>query len=357
LDENKIFEALRTVLHPKLKKSLVDIGMIRNISTQGDVVTLTLALKSERSPQKNIFIQAIEKAIRSLPEVSSVRVEVVSLSKEEFERLFPTAPLKGIENVKYFVAVASGKGGVGKTTIAVNVALALVKEGYKVGLLDADVYGPSVPLMLGLSGALVQKDNMIVPKEKYGLQIMSLGMTSEQNEAFIWRGPLVSKMIHQLLGQVKWGELDYLVLDLPPGTGDPSITIAQALPHCSILMITTPQEVALADVRRSIALFKKTSHRIVGLVENMSSFRTDPLAQPIAIFGSGGGERLSKETDIPLLGSIPLDLDLRQGGDNGLPLMVSAPDSLTGLIFQKIAHKVSDQTKCVNAEQNSHVHQ
>ncbi|NOR25665.1 MAG: P-loop NTPase [Desulforhopalus sp.] len=345
LDEKLIRETLQTVLHPKLKKSLIDIGMIRNILIEGDVVTLTLALKSERSPLRKGFADKIETLVGALPDVSSVQVEVVALSKEEFARLFPKAPLKGIENIKHFLAVASGKGGVGKTTIAVNVALALANQGYKVGLLDADVYGPSVPLMLGLSDTLEQDDNMIIPKEKYGLRIMSLGMTAGQNEAFIWRGPLVSKMIHRLLGQVKWGELDYLVIDLPPGTGDPSITIAQALPDCSILMITTPQEVALADVRRSIALFNKTGHPLVGLVENMSYFLSNESAEPINIFGSGGGEKLSKEADIPLLGALPLDLELREGGDNGVPLMVSEPNSSTGLIFQTIAQKVAGRIK------------
>jgi ATP-binding protein involved in chromosome partitioning len=345
MDEKQIRDALQAVLHPKLKKSLIDIGMIRNISIQDGVVTLTLALKSERSPLKKVLIGEIEKVLGALPEVSSVQVEVVALSREEFEHLFPAAPLKGIEKVKHFLAVASGKGGVGKTTIAVNVALALVKQGYKVGLLDADVYGPSIPVMLGLSEALAQEDNMIVPKEKYGLRIVSLGMTAGQNDAFIWRGPLVSKMIHQLLGQVKWGELDYLVIDLPPGTGDPSIAIAQALPHCSILMITTPQEVALADVRRSIGLFHKTGQTIVGLVENMSYFLSSQSTQPIEIFGRGGGERLSQETGIPLLGAIPLAIEIRQGGDNGVPLMVSVPDSATAHIFQTIAQKISETTK------------
>jgi ATP-binding protein involved in chromosome partitioning len=345
LDEKTINEALQTVLHPKLKKSLIDIGMIRNIIIKDDVVRLTLALKSEKSPLKKRFIDEIKKAVGSLPEVSSVKVEVVALSKEEFERMFPKSPLKGIEQVNHFLAVASGKGGVGKTTIAVNVALALARQGYKVGLLDADVYGPSIPLMLGLTEPLEQDGNMIIPREKYGLRIMSLGMTAGENEAFIWRGPLVSKMIHQLLGQVKWGELDYLVLDLPPGTGDPSITIAQAIPYCSVLMITTPQEVALADVRRSIALFNKIGQPIIGLVENMSYFLCNHSAKPIDIFGSGGGEKLSQEEDIPLFGAIPLDLQLGQGGDNGVPLMVSAPDSATGLVFQTIAQKVSDRTK------------
>jgi ATP-binding protein involved in chromosome partitioning len=345
MDEKQVRNALQKVLHPKLKKSLVDIGMIRNISIKDNVIRLTLALKSEHSPLKKVLIREIENVVASLPELYSVQIEVITLTKKEFDQMFPKAPLKGIEKVKHFLAVASGKGGVGKTTIAVNVALALAKQGYKVGLLDADVYGPSVPLMLDLSEALNQEDNMIIPKEKYGLRIISLGMTAGQNEAFIWRGPLVSKMIHQLLDQVKWGELDYLVIDLPPGTGDPSIAIAQAIPDCSILMITTPQEVALAGVRRAIGLFHKTGQSIVGLVENMSYFQCSHSTKPIEIFGHGGGEQLSQETGLPLLGAIPIDLDLGQGGDSGVPLMVSAPDSATGTIFQTIAQKISDQEK------------
>ena len=216
MDEKQIREALQTVIHPKLKKSLVDTGMIRDISVNNDVVKLTLALKSDRSPLKEVFIREIEKVVDTLPEISSVQIDFTNLNRKEIEKLFPKPPLKGIEKVKHFLAVASGKGGVGKTTIAVNVALALVKQGYRVGLFDADVYGPSVPVMLDISEALHQQDKMIMPKEKYGLRIMSLGMTVEQNEAFIWRGPLVSKVINQLLGQVKWGELDYLVIDPPP---------------------------------------------------------------------------------------------------------------------------------------------
>lgn len=274
-----------------------------------------------------------------------MQIEFTTLNREEIERLFHKPPLKGIIKVKYFLAVASGKGGVGKTTIAVNVALALVKKGYKVGLFDADVYGPSVPVMLDISEELKQQKKMIMPEEKYGLRIMSLGMTVGKNEAFIWRGPLVSKVINQLLDQVQWGELDYLVIDLPPGTGDPSITIAQTIPHCSILMITTPQEVALADVRRAIGLFNKIEQPIVGLVENMSYFLCKDSAEPIEIFGHGGGVRLSQETGLPLLGTIPIDLELRQGGDDGVPIMVSAPNSSTGLIFQTIAQKISDAIK------------
>lgn len=340
IEERAVREALQTVLHPKLKKSLLDIGMIPDFTIKGDEVTVTLALKSDSSPMKTGFINAIEKAVGALPEVAAVRVEIAILSREEFEQLFPVVPLPGIAKVKHFLAVASGKGGVGKTTIAVNVALALAKEGRKVGLLDADVYGPSVPVMLGVTEALDQVDNMVIPVEKYGLRVVSMGMTAGQNDAFIWRGPLVSKMLRNLLGQVRWGELDYLVIDLPPGTGDPSIAIAHALPHCSVLMVTTPQEVALADVRRSIGLFHKTGQKIIGLVENMSYFLPSQSAPPVEIFGHGGGEKLSRETGIPLMGEIPLDLELRQGGDSGIPLMVSAPDSATAAVFRGIARQI-----------------
>jgi len=193
--------------------------------------------------------------------------------------------------------------------------------------------------------ALEQEAEMIIPREKFGLRIVSMGMTAGQDGAFIWRGPLVSKMIHHLLGQVKWGELDYLVIDLPPGTGDPSITVAQAIPQASILMVTTPQEVSLADVRRAITLFKKHNLRIAGLVENMSYFCCSHSAQPIEIFGHGGGEKLSRETGLPLLGAIPFDLELGRGGDNGVPLLVSAPDSETGRIFQQVAKELSEKTE------------
>jgi ATP-binding protein involved in chromosome partitioning len=251
--------------------------------------------------------------------------------------------LLGLEKVRHVLAVASGKGGVGKTTLAVNIALALARQDKRVGLLDADVYGPSVPVMLGLDEAPGRDNNMIVPIRKFGLKIMSLGMVAKEGQAFIWRGPMVGKAIRQLLGEVLWGELDYLVVDLPPGTGDPSITVAQTIPKASILMVTTPQEVALADVRRAVQMFRRYELNIVGLVENMSYFMCGHTEEPIEIFGHGGGTKLSEELDLPLLGSVPIDLALRAGGDSGVPLMVSAADSETGRIFQTIGSKIVDK--------------
>jgi ATP-binding protein involved in chromosome partitioning len=341
VDEKVIRDVLKDIMHPALKKSLIDLGMIRNISILGETVNLTLALKSRHGPLQGKILREVKESVGAIAGVLKVQVEVTTLSPEEIKRLFPKMPLKGIEKVRHFIAVASGKGGVGKTTVAVNLALAFAKQGFRTGLLDADVYGPSIPLMLDLPEALEEEEGMAIPREKFGLRIVSMGMTAGQNEAFIWRGPLVAKMIRRLLGQVKWGELDYLVIDLPPGTGDPSITVAQAIPQASILMVTTPQNLSLADVRRAITLFRKHNLRIAGLIENMSYFQISHTAKPIQIFGHGGGEKLSRETALPLLGSVPFDLDLGQGGESGIPLMISAPDSEIGRIFQKVAMELS----------------
>ena len=342
INEQSLREALRNVKEPKLGKNLLDIGMLKNISLVSGNVTLTLALPNLKYPLKDRMVAAIKQALTDLSEVTSVDVQISVLSDDERDQLFPRPSLRGIEKVNSFIAVASGKGGVGKTSIAVNLALALMKKGHRVGLLDADLYGPSVPLMLGLSGKPEMKDGMLVPMGKFGLKIMSFGMLMKKGQAIIWRGPLVAKTINQLLGEVMWGDLDYLVVDLPPGTGDPSITIAHALPRVRVLMVTTPQEVALADVRRSIELFEKHKREVFGLIENMSYFQCSHSEEHINIFGKGGGEALSRETGIPLLGAIPIDLEISQGGDRGLPLMISSPDSQTAHIFLDIAKKIRD---------------
>ncbi len=345
IDEKRVKEELKSVLDPELKKSLVELGMIRDVKVEDGKVKLSLALTTLKCPRKNSMVGAIKRVVEKLPGVSSVDVQVTVLSAEERKRLFPKHPLMGIEKVSHTLAVASGKGGVGKTTIAVNVALALSMSGYKVGLLDADVYGPSIPLMLGLSGKAEMEEGMLIPSEKFGLKIMSFGMLLAEGKAVIWRGPLVSRAITQLLGDVMWGELDYLVVDLPPGTGDPSITIAQALPRMQALMVTTPQEVALADVRRAIGLFTKHKRQVLGIIENMSYFQCAHSLEHIDIFGHGGGEKLSRETGLPLLGAIPVDLEIGQGGDKGIPLMISSPTSDTAHIFQDIAIKIIKESK------------
>ncbi|RQW84161.1 MAG: iron-sulfur cluster carrier protein ApbC [Geobacter sp.] len=340
VDEQRIRDAVKGVLDPELKKSLLDLGMIRDIHVENSLVRLTLALTTSKCPKKEAMIAEIRRVVGELTGVTGVEIQLTTLSKEDLQGLFPQHPLVGLGKVRHVVAVASGKGGVGKTTIAVNVALALAGMGKRVGLLDADVYGPSVPVMLAVNDSPEWENQMMIPVEKFGLRIMSLGMITEKGQPVVWRGPLVAKAINQLLGQVMWGDLDYLVVDLPPGTGDPSITVAQSIPHASVLMVTTPQEVALADVRRSIQLFNKFNISIIGLVENMSYFFCGHTENPIEIFGRGGGKKLSEEFGLPLLGEIPLDREIGKGGDSGVPLMVSAPDSEPGRIFQVMAEKI-----------------
>lgn len=257
------------------------------------------------------------------------------------------ATLHGLDAVKNLIAVASGKGGVGKSTIAVNLATALAAQGQRTGLLDADVYGPSIPLMLDLHEPVEWREKHMVPLEKYGLKVMSIGLLGESGKAIAWRGPMVGKAIQQLLYQVEWGDLDYLVIDLPPGTGDSSMTVAHYLPECHVLMVTTPQLVALADVRRSIELFQGTGLDVVGLVENMSYFmcghKTDPV-EIFGIFGAGGGQKLSEESGLPLLGTIPIEMEISQSGDVGVPLVVSTPNSEAALIFSELARQVMERS-------------
>jgi len=340
-----VLEALKKVHEPKLKKDLVELGMIRDLTVEEGNVKLTLALTTLRCPLKSQMVDEIKEIVGALSGVSSVDVQLAAMSGEERKKLFPKHPLAGIDKVKHTLAVASGKGGVGKTTVAVNVALALQKRGYKVGLLDADVYGPSLPIMLGISEKPEMEAGMILPAEKFGLKILSIGMMLKKGQAVIWRGPLVTGAIRQLLGDVMWGELDYLIIDLPPGTGDPSITITQEIPEMQVLMVTTPQEVALADVRRAVELFAKMKRPVLGLIENMSYFQCSHSTERLEIFGSGGGQKLSLETGLPLLGAIPIDMEISKGGDSGVPLMISSPDSETAQIFLDMAMKIGKKSR------------
>ena len=339
-DKQGVLEALKKIHEPKLKKDLVELGMIRDIRIENGDVKLTLALTTIRCPLKSQMVDKIKQVVGVLAGVSSVDIQVTAMSSEERRKLFPRHPLAGIEKVKHTLAVASGKGGVGKTTVAVNTALALQKHGYTVGLLDADVYGPSIPHMLDISEKPEMEAGMILPVEKFGLKILSMGMMLKKGQAVIWRGPLVSSTIRQFLGDVMWGNLDFLVIDLPPGTGDPSIAIAREIPEMKVLMVTTPQEMALIDVRRAVELFVKMKRPVLGFVENMSYFQDPHLPERLEIFGSGGGKKLSLETGLPLLGTIPLSMDISRSGESGSPLMSSSPDSETAHIFLDIATKI-----------------
>src|SRR5215468_6089871 len=252
-----------------------------------------------------------------------------------------------IPEVKHTVAVSSGKGGVGKSTVAVNLALALKQKGHAVGLVDVDVYGPDVPLMMGTKGRPAMFENKIIPVEAHGIKIMSIGLLVSEREALVWRGPMIHSAVQQFLRDVNWGPLDYLVFDMPPGTGDAQLSLSQVVPLSGVVMVTTPQEVALLDVRKALGMFRKLNVPILGIVENMSYFAAPDTGRRYPIFGEGGGQRVAEEFGVPLLGRIPLEMETRKGGDAGIPITVGAPTSAQAAAFREIAAAVTARIDAV----------
>ncbi len=254
-----------------------------------------------------------------------------------------------IPEVKHTLAVSSGKGGVGKSTVAVNLALALKQRGHQVGLVDVDIYGPDVPLMMGAKGRPGMFENKIIPVEAHGIKIMSIGLLVAEREALVWRGPMIHSAVQQFLRDVLWGPLDYLVFDMPPGTGDAQLSLSQVIPLGGVVMVTTPQEVALLDVRKALAMFRKLNVPILGIVENMSYFVAPDTGTKYAIFGEGGGEKVAGEFDIPLLARIPLEMDTRKGGDEGVPIVVGQPNSAQTRAFRDLAEGVVERLDSLSA--------
>jgi len=254
-----------------------------------------------------------------------------------------------IPDVNHTVAVSSGKGGVGKSTVAVNLALALKQKGHTVGLVDVDVYGPDVPLMMGTKGKPGMFENKIIPVEAYGIKIMSIGLLVDEREALVWRGPMIHSAVQQFLRDVMWGPLDFLVFDMPPGTGDAQLSLSQVVPLGGVVMVTTPQDVALLDVRKALAMFRKLNVPILGLVENMSCFIAPDTGAKYAIFGEGGGDKVAEEFGVPLLASVPLEIDTRKGGDAGIPIVVGQPASAQAAAFLALAEAVAARLEAVSA--------
>ena len=254
-----------------------------------------------------------------------------------------------IPEVKHTVAVSSGKGGVGKSTVAVNLALALKQRGHEVGLVDVDIYGPDVPLMMGAKGRPGMFENRIIPVEAHGIKIMSIGLLVAEREALVWRGPMIHSAVQQFLRDVLWGPLDYLVFDMPPGTGDAQLSLSQVIPLGGVVMVTTPQDVALLDVRKALAMFRKLNVPILGIVENMSYFVAPDTGARYAIFGEGGGEKVAGEFDVPLLARIPLEMDTRKGGDEGMPIAVGQPNSAQAKAFRGLAEGVVERLDSLSA--------
>ncbi|HET6263677.1 MAG TPA: iron-sulfur cluster carrier protein ApbC [Usitatibacter sp.] len=338
LTDKDVLAALSELIDPVTQRNYVESKAVKNVKIEGDRVSLDVALGyPARGVIEKVRAQVSER-LRALPGVAQASVnvhsKVVSHAVQRGVKLVP-----GIKNI---IAVASGKGGVGKSTTAVNLALALAAEGATVGMLDADIYGPSQPLMLGITGRPTSRDGKSMePMEGHGIQAMSVGFLIEPDTPMVWRGPMVTQALEQLLTETKWRDLDYLVVDLPPGTGDIQLTLAQKVPVTGAVIVTTPQDIALIDARKGLKMFEKVGIPIIGVVENMAIHVCSQCGHAEHIFGAGGGERMSKDHGVELLGSLPLDIRIREQADTGKPTVVSDPDGAVAMIYRDIARKVA----------------
>lgn len=335
-----VLQALGQVQEPDLGKDLVSLNMVKDVLIEGDSVSFTVVLTTPACPMKDMMRTACENAIRILVN-KSAKVQVNFTANTSSGRKQDQQVLSGVKNI---IAVVSGKGGVGKSTLSANLALALAEGGASVGLMDADIYGPSVPIMFGVRGErpLMKEVNgkgMIVPLEKMGIRLMSIGLLVDEKNAVVWRGPMASSAIRQFVTEVDWGELDYLVIDMPPGTGDIHLTLMQTVPVTGVIIVTTPQNVALADAKKAIAMFGQAqiSVPVIGLIENMAYFTPEELPNNrYYLFGKDGGKNLASEYDLPFLGQIPLVQSIREGGDAGVPAM-QGNDALSKQALREVA--------------------
>jgi len=341
-----IERALATVMEPELHRDLIALDMVKDLRVDDGTVSMRLVLTTPACPLKDRIKRDIEAAlIGPVPGVSAVAVTWDS--NVTTTRGIPgRAEIPGVRNV---VAISASKGGVGKTTVSVNTALALLQAGARVGVLDADVYGPNVPIMLGISGEKPRpQGGKIGPIPAFGLRTISIGNVIDADQAVMWRGPMLSQAIRQFLYEVEWGELDYLVVDLPPGTGDAQLSLAQSIPLSGAVIVTTPQDVSIADVTRGIKMFRTLKVPVLGVVENMSGFVCPHCERRTDVFGAGGGEALAQRLGLPFLGAIPLDVRVRVGGGDGQPLMAAAPDSAIGHVFRDVASHIAAEVSVEN---------
>ncbi|HEX2846038.1 MAG TPA: Mrp/NBP35 family ATP-binding protein [Chitinophagaceae bacterium] len=356
MTKEKILEALGNVQEPDLGKDIVTLNMVKDIEIDGNYVSFTIVLTTPACPMKDMMKNAAINAIKLLVNKEAA-VNVKFTANTTTKRNDPGTVLPKVKNI---IAVVSGKGGVGKSTVSSNLALALAASGAKVGLMDADIYGPSVPIMFGVRGERpmmveIEGKGMIVPLEKYGIKLMSIGLLVDEKNAVVWRGPMASSAIRQFVTDVYWDELDYLVVDMPPGTGDIHLTLMQTVPVTGTVIVTTPQDVALADAKKGIAMFGQAQLNVpvIGLVENMSYFTPAELPDhKYYIFGKEGGRRLADEYDLPFLGQIPLVQSIREGGDKGAPIMVS-DDEITKKAFEEFANHVVRSVSMRNANMST----
>lgn len=339
ISRESIMAVLRTVKDPDLKRDIVSLNFVRDLEVDGSTVRFRIVLNTPASPAKSKLRQAAREAVSSIAGVRDVDIKLES----EIPKAGPAEGKQSVPGVANIIAVSSGKGGVGKSTIAVNLAIALAQYGARVGLLDTDVYGPNVPIMVGVHEEPAVRGQKLLPHQAHGIKVMSLGFLNRGDKPVVWRGPMLHTAVRQFLYDVEWGELDYLIVDMPPGTGDAQLSLAQLVPVQGAVLVTTPQEVAMGDVRKAYNMFEQVHIPVLGIVENMSYFICPNCSAKHAIFGEGGGEELAKLFDNNLLGQVPIAISIREGGDSGVPIVIGAPDSPQAMAFKQIADNVAIQ--------------
>ena len=340
ITEADVLQALRGVQDPELHRDFVELNMIRDVRASGGVISLSVILTTPACPLKDEIGASVRAALMErVPGVTAVNIDF-GAQVVQFRGIGDKQPIEGVKNV---IAVGSGKGGVGKSTVAANLAVALSQSGASVGLVDSDVYGPNIPTMMGASGTPYGENNKIIPLEAHGIKLMSIGFLLPSDKPVIWRGPMIAGTLKQFLYDVAWGELDYLVVDLPPGTGDAPLTLVQSIPITGAVLVTTPQDVALEDVTKAASMFKTLSVNILGVIENMSFFVCPHCGDRTEIFSHGGGRELAERLGVAFMGELPLDPRVRVGGGPGIPLMVSEPGSELGRVFNDVAEAIAGQ--------------
>jgi ATP-binding protein involved in chromosome partitioning len=363
--QEQILDALKKVKFPGLSRDIVSFGFVRDIKIDGGNVAFTIHFQTENPAVGQQLARDAEAAVRAVEGVTDVKLHLeigarggapAGAAAGGGMQQMPAGP-RSLEGVKWRIAVASGKGGVGKSTVSTNLALSLRALGFTVGLLDADIYGPSQQMMLGITGRpqIDEHDEKIIPMERHGIKTMSLGLITDADTPVIWRGPMVMKAIDQFLTDVKWGELDFLVIDLPPGTGDAQLTLTQKAGLTGAVVVTTPQDVALIDARKGLAMFKKVNVPVLGIVENMSYFLCRHCGEREEIFGHGGGRKTAEMLGVPFLGEVPIDPKVVVGGDSGEPIVAVHPDAPASAAFREVARQVVDQVQS-GMEGHTHSH-
>lgn len=340
LSENLILGSLSRIIDPDLKKNIVELGFVRDLNISGGDVSFRIVLTTPACPVKEEMQEMAREIVSGLPGVTKVAV-TMDAEVPQGRGIANNVAIAGVKNI---IAVSSGKGGVGKSTVAVNLAVSLALNGAKVGLMDADVYGPNVPMMLGTGYDQPElADGRLVPIEAHGIRMISMAVLVPPDKPMILRGPMLHGVVRQFLTDVAWGELDYLIVDMPPGTGDVQLSLAQLVPVQGAVVVTTPQEVSLSDVRRAVKMFETVNVPVLGVIENMSYFIAPDTGSKYEIFGRGGGQKLADQYGLNLLGEVPLGIEVREGGDKGIPVVVSAPDSPQAVAFRRIAEEVARQ--------------